>query len=83
MPYMCYVSYLYNRMWWFELADMALKLFLTSIIGFFASDAQMPVGICVLVCFIIVRTPFIPYLPLPYHTVIILMYMYVCNSSYC
>jgi hypothetical protein len=42
-------------MWWFELADMATKLFLTSIIGFFSADYQMPVGICYLVCFIIVR----------------------------
>ncbi len=32
------------QLWWFELVDMLAKLFLTSIIGFFDSSAQLPVG---------------------------------------
>jgi len=35
-----------DRSWWFELVDMGNKLFMTSILAFFPSVAQIPVGLC-------------------------------------
>jgi len=49
-------------MWWFELADMANKLFLTSIVAFFPVKAQMPIAMVWLVCYMILILRRFPYI---------------------
>jgi len=47
--------------WWFELADMSHKLILTSILGFFPQDSQMPIGMVVAILYailILLRKPY-------------------------
>ena len=43
-----------KNMWWFELVDMGHKLMLTSILAFFPSAYQMPVGMMTAILYAIV-----------------------------
>lgn len=48
-------------LWWFELLDMAHRLFLTSILAFFPRPAQMPIGMCWAVLYLIIILRVNPY----------------------
>jgi len=51
-----------EQMWWFELMDMFNKLFLTSILAFFPSTAQIQVGMVWIVIYIMIILIMQPYL---------------------
>jgi hypothetical protein len=48
--------------WWFEMLDMFHKLFMVCILAFFPRAAQIPVGMCVLILYLIVIYTLNPYL---------------------
>jgi hypothetical protein len=52
----------HKEMWFFEMCDMLNKLFLTSLVGFFALDLQMPSALFEIYCFLTVILCFDPYL---------------------
>jgi len=50
------------EVWWFEMADMAHKLFMSSIVVFFPPDAQMPVAIVVTILYtntLLIKKPYV------------------------
>ena len=48
--------------WWFEMADMLHKLFLTSLLAFFPAEAQLPVGMVVAFLYMVELLRTNPYL---------------------
>ncbi len=49
------------RYWFFELVDMAEKLFLTSLLGFFSPSVQSPVGMAVICAYLSAQCILSPY----------------------
>jgi hypothetical protein len=55
---MCHSQY----RWYFELLDMGHKLIITSVLVFFPTNAMMPVGMCVSICYtfiILIKRPYV------------------------
>jgi len=53
----------YNRdSWWFEMFDMLEKLLVTSVVGFFPSDMQMPAGMVLVCLYLMTLLVWSPYL---------------------
>jgi hypothetical protein len=59
-------AFLYNayhpQTWWFEMVDMMNKLAMTSVVGFFSLELQMPVALIIIWCFfstVLVMDPYI------------------------
>jgi len=48
--------------WWFELVDMLHKLFLTSLLDFFPTDAQLPLGMCIAMVYLVTLLRTNPYI---------------------
>jgi len=66
---MLYEAYNFD-VWYFEMIDMANKLILTSVLPFFPPDAQVPVGLCVVVAYIMIlllKAPYVRYLDFRLH----------------
>jgi len=55
-----YDGYSYDR-WYFEIADMCNKLFLTSIVAFFPVNSQMPIGMVWIVSYMLLTLLIYPF----------------------
>jgi len=60
------IGFLYAGMkqglWWFELLDCLNKLFLTSLLPFFPTEAQLPLGMCICVLYFMLSIYLNPYI---------------------
>jgi hypothetical protein len=56
-----YAGYQQN-LWWFELVDTFHKLFLTSVLAFFPKSSQLPIGMCIVIGYLIIHLRLNPYL---------------------